>query len=399
MQDSPLPVPPSNSDASHSAQPGSDAPPKLVIRHSDGLIEWMASNRISLVVSTYQASRVLLIGLDPSNRLAISHAFYPRSMGLCVDDQRLWIATANQVWRLENVLSGTLADTEFDRRYVAVHGINTGEVFIHDLGVGQDGTLYFANTAFSCVAASTSNRNFEVVWQPPFTQQLVPEDVCHLNGLAMRDGQPYAATVCGMSSDRKGWREDRVGRGAVMRISDNAVLCDQLTMPHSPRVEGDELYVLDSGTAAFGRVRNGKLERLRICSGFARGLDIWNGHAIVGLSKPRRIHAFDCLPLGDELQKRELAPRCGIQIFDLSDESICHSLSFDSGIDEMYDVRVIPNVRRASISGIHPQEIAANVWFSLRTSGEDSGWIDRRLMTNRQTAGEMPDQAKQRSRR
>jgi uncharacterized protein (TIGR03032 family) len=333
-----------------------------------------------LVASTYQASRVLVIGLDSSNQLAISHAFYPRSMGLCVDGHSLWIATANQVWRLENVLSGSLVDNAFDRRYVPIQGINTGEVFIHDLGVGNDGTLYFANTSFSCIAASAPTRNFQIVWQPSFVKNLTPEDLCHLNGFTIRDGHPYAVTVCGMSSDPKGWRQDRVGRGAIIRIHDNAVLCDGLTMPHSPRLQGQQLYVLDSGTAVLGRVRNGKLDALRICSGFARGLDIWNRSAVVGLSKPRRIHAFDCLPLGTVLEKNKLEPRCGIQIFDLADDGVCHTLWFDSGIDEMYDVRVLPHVRRASISGVHPREISANVWFSHQRSEVESGWIDQQFL-------------------
>jgi hypothetical protein len=40
-----------------------------------------------------------------------------------------------------------------------------------------------------------------------------------------------------------------------------------------------------------------------------------------------------------------------------------NTLWFDSGIDEMYDIRVLPHVRRASISGVHPREISANAWF------------------------------------
>jgi uncharacterized protein (TIGR03032 family) len=132
---------------------------------------------------------------------------------------------------------------------------------------------------------------------------------------------------------------------------------------------------------------DGSFQPLSLCSGFARGLDIWKNYAIVGLSKPRRIHAFDCLPLGEQLAKHGEEPICGIQVFDTGTGRQAHALSFESGIDEMYDVAVLPAANRASISGVTPQEVSANVWFGAAGAETDAAWIDHNVIRDGQRRG------------
>lgn len=58
------------------------------------------------------------------------------------------------------------------------------------------GRLLFINTTFSCLATLQTGFSFKPLWRPPFISKPVAEDRCHLNGLAMRGGQPTYATAC-----------------------------------------------------------------------------------------------------------------------------------------------------------------------------------------------------------
>jgi uncharacterized protein (TIGR03032 family) len=73
-------------------------------------------------------------------------------------------------------------------------GHTTGDVDIHDIVVEADGRVVFVNTLFSCLATPVERHSFRPVWKPPYISRLAPEDRCHLNGLAMRDGSAAYAT-------------------------------------------------------------------------------------------------------------------------------------------------------------------------------------------------------------
>ena len=57
--------------------------------------------------------------------------------------------------------------------------------------------LWFVNTRFSCLCTRDPIHSFVPRWRPPFITELTPDDRCHLNGLAMVDGQPRFVTAHG----------------------------------------------------------------------------------------------------------------------------------------------------------------------------------------------------------
>ena len=61
--------------------------------------------------------------------------------------------------------------------------------------------------SFGCLATLSERASFQPLWRPPFLSGLVPEDRCHLNGLAMRDGQPAYVTAVAASDVADGWRK------------------------------------------------------------------------------------------------------------------------------------------------------------------------------------------------
>ena len=67
-----------------------------------------------------------------------------------------------------------------------------GHVFQHSL---RRTVTEMDNTLFSCLAAASPTHTFRPLWRPPFVSRLAPEDRCHLNGLALRDGEPRYVTI------------------------------------------------------------------------------------------------------------------------------------------------------------------------------------------------------------
>jgi hypothetical protein len=67
------------------------------------------------------------------------------------------------------------------------------------------------------------------------------------------------------------------------------IAADGLSTPHSPRVYGDALYVVESGHDCLVRIDrdSGRCEDVTVCLGFARGLAFVSHYAVVTLSLVR----------------------------------------------------------------------------------------------------------------
>lgn len=197
------------------------------------------------------------------------------------------------------------------------------------------------------------------MWQPAFVSKLAAEDRCHLNGLAMRNGQPAYVTAVSQSDVADGWREHRNDGGIVIDINRSEIVCSGLSMPHSPRWHNGKLWLLNSGTGDFGFVNldTGRFESLCFCPGYMRGLSFHGDFALIGLSRPRNNKTFGGLALDDNLKSRNAEARCGIQIIDLRTGDVAHWLRMEGVVEELYDVVALPNVRRSMALGFKTDEI------------------------------------------
>nr|MBA3494754.1 TIGR03032 family protein [Gammaproteobacteria bacterium] len=255
-------------------------------RHFTG---WLSDERLSLAFTTYQAGKLFLIGLNPAAGLSLFNRTLSRCMGLWGDGQTLYLSTLFQLWRFENSLGPGETYQGYDRLYVPQLGWTTGDLDIHDIAVDGEGCPVFANTLFSCLATVSERHSFVPLWQPPFITKLAAEDRCHLNGVGLDRGVPRYVTAVGRSDVADGWREHRAGGGLLIDVEGNAVVLDSLSMPHSPRLYRDKLWLLDSGRGQFGYVdlERGVFEPVAFCPGYARGLVFHGDHAIVGISRAR----------------------------------------------------------------------------------------------------------------
>jgi GNAT superfamily N-acetyltransferase len=129
-------------------------------------------------------------------------------------------------------------------------------------------------------------------------------------------------------------------------------------MPHSPRFYRGKLWVLNSGAGEFGYVdlERGRFEPVTFCPGYLRGLVFQDNLAIVGLSKPRD-RTFAGLPLAEQLATKDAEARCGLRFIDLNSGHIIHWLDLEGIVTELYDVQVLPGIRRPMALGFRTDDI------------------------------------------
>ncbi|MHB8789165.1 MAG: TIGR03032 family protein [Desulfobulbaceae bacterium] len=339
---------------------------KIEITCSAHFLTFLHEMRLSLAVSTYQTNRLFLFGLKPDGRLSIFERLFDRPMGLCADSERLYLATRFQVWRLDNILAPGETSDDYDRLYVPRAGFTTGDLDIHDMALDKDGNLVFVNTLYSCVAGLSERHSFRPLWQPPFISRLAPEDRCHLNGLAMVDSIPGYATAVSRSDVMAGWRDRREAGGCLIDIRQNAVISEQLSMPHSPRFYRGRLWLANSGSGEFGwfDLEEGRFQPIAFCPGYIRGLAFHDGFALIGLSLPRYNKVFSGLGLDDALQRKDAEPFCGLMVIELASGNIAHWLQFDGGlVTELYDLQVLPGVRMPTLLGFRSDDIQRLITF------------------------------------
>jgi uncharacterized protein (TIGR03032 family) len=335
--------------------------PPFVLTTSRGFAGWLASAGGSLAFTTYQAGKVFFLGLKPDGTLSVFERSFPRAMGLGVsaDGQMLTLATQAQMFRFDNVLPVGERQGIHDAVYAPHATWVTGDLDIHDVGIGADDRPVFVNTLFNCLATVADGHSFRPVWRPPFISRLAAEDRCHMNGMATEDGQPRYVTCVSRSDVSDGWRDRRAAGGIVVDVQTGDIVAEGLSMPHSPRLRDGRLWLLNSGSGEFGWVdpATGSFAALTFCPGYARGLAFAGGHAIVGLSRARENRTFQGLALDDALVRHDADARCGLIVIDLVTGDIVDWVRIEGVIDELFDVAVLPGVRCPSLIGIKNTEI------------------------------------------
>ncbi len=236
------------------------------------------------------------------------------------------------------------AQNRYDALFMPRLTYHTGMLDLHDLHFSTQGALYGINTAFSCMMKLTEDYSFEPVWQPHFIDALVTEDRCHLNGLAMKDGQPKYVTAFNAGNTAQSWREDVTHTGILMDVDFQKIIIDELPMPHTPRIFNNELYCLLSATGELVRIdpQSGNRETLVNLGGFVRGMDYHNGYLFIGLSKLRKNSStFSSLNLK--------ADEAAIVIVHLDTRSIVGKITYHASLDEIYDIKILPGIKRPNI--------------------------------------------------
>ncbi len=269
---------------------------------------------------------------------------------------RLAIATFHEVVILADapLLAAALPDNPGAYQHLLVPRATlfSGDIDAHDLA-WAGGQLCAANTRFSCIAAIDGRYSFTPVWSPPFVTRTMPEDRCHLNGLAVADNRTVYATAFAPSDEPCGWREARFTTGVLMEVPSGKLAFEGLCMPHSPRIFDGQLHVLDSGTGRVLRVdpQRRTAQPLVELPGFTRGLDRLGDVLFVGLSRIRARPNSAPPPIAAKYDGLV----CGVAAVDRRQGRILGSIKFDETYDEIFDVKVLPNFRRGGILSVQDE--------------------------------------------
>jgi uncharacterized protein (TIGR03032 family) len=351
---------------------GPDAPQPQPLRskHTSNFPAILDELGISLLVTTYQAGKLVVLRAD-GDRINTHFRDLPRPMGMAGDRQRLAVGTALEIRQFRNLAAvcKRLDETgKHDACYLPRSAHVTSDIDIHEMTWAGD-NLWFVNTRFSCLCTLSQVHNFTPCWRPPFVTALAPEDRCHLNGLCLSEaaaagigtiGVPipsFYVTALAATDSPQGWRQHKKDGGILMEAPSGNVLVSGLSMPHSPRLHRNRLWMLESGRGGLGwaDLAAGRYQNIADLPGFTRGLDFCGNLAFVGLSQVRESAIFSGIPIAE----RALAERnCGVWVVDLNSGEIVAFLRFEDAVQEVFAIQVLHGIRYPEIMPEDPKLIS-----------------------------------------
>ncbi len=364
--------------------------------YSDNLPKILKQLNISLAFTSYQAGRLMFLRSD-GDTLDVNFKSFHRPMGLSANKEGMTLGVFSEIinfqredgllkqiklpqQRIEEDITAprikakktsdsdfkknkkiTLTENELEQQqkfkeqqqklneavdkrvdacFITRSSHYSGMINIHDIDWGNEG-LWVVNSSFSCLCTVEADYSFTPRWKPYFISELVPEDRCHLNGMALKDGQPAYVTTFSKFNEVGMWRKNKHFDGTLMDVKQNKILVDGLAMPHSPRWHQESVYFCNSG---YGQVctyqpKTKKSKTIAELPGFTRGMDFYGALLFVGLSKVRKSDVTQSAPL-IEKHKETLS---GIYILNTEDNSVVAHITFTGNVDQIYDVAVIPD--------------------------------------------------------
>ncbi len=150
-------------------------------------------------------------------------------------------------------------------------------------------------------------------------------------------------------TDTRGLAAEQSRNRLPDRRHQNQMIAHGFAMPHSPRVHPGQIWLFDSGRGCLVRIdpASGQKQNVAAVPGYARGLAIHNNLAFVGLSKIRETSTFGGVPIAEK--RDEL--RCGVGVIEISTGRTVATFEFTTGVEEIFDVAVLPGIRSPAIRG------------------------------------------------
>ena len=311
--------------------------------------ELLIQLKCTLVISTFQAGKVVFISPKNQEELIQLPRTFNRPMGMTTKGTKMAIATNDEVVVLNN--SPQLAanypqkPNVYDALYLPQARYYTGGVDIHDLHWGKHG-LWAVNTSFSCLCSIDETYSFTPRWKPHFIDKLSGEDYCHLNGLAMQEGMPTYISALGKGNTRNAWRDNITKGGILMHIPSNEIILEGLAIPHTPRIYDGKLYMLLSAKQELIAIdpEKGTYRTVAHIPGFVRGMAKHGDYLFIGTSKLRKkSKTLSQLEIGHE------ADVASVVILHLPSAAIVAKLTYHTSVEEIYDIQILPNIFRPNI--------------------------------------------------
>ncbi len=321
--------------------------------HTSNFPELLRRLGISLVVSTYQAGKLILVRASGEELNTHFRPFFsPMGVAHQAATGRLVVGTKREVWEFRNqpeVAPKLEPLGKCDAAFMPRRMHHSGDIRIHEIAWLRD-ELWAVNTRFSCLCTFDADHSFVPRWRPPFVTALAPEDRCHLNGLCVIDDEIRYVTCLGATDTAGGWRANKRDGGLLLEVPSGEPVLRGLSMPHSPRRYADKMWLLESGHGTLSTIdlKAGTTTVVATMPGFTRGLDFHGNLAFVGLSQVRESATFSGIPLVEKLSAEERI--CGVWVIDIRNGATVAFLRFEGIVQEIFAVCVLPGI-------VHPDLI------------------------------------------
>jgi uncharacterized protein (TIGR03032 family) len=357
----PAPDPPAGeTNPAEAKQPAKTVEEVLGSVHTSNFPDLLREVGGCLIVSTYQAGKLVILRPD-GNSINTHFRSFNRPMGMAADRQRLMLGALMEIAEFRNMpdVARRLHDPpRHDAVYMARRGHITGAIDIHEMAWDADGAIWFVNTSFSCLCTLDTKSSFVPRWRPKFVSHYAPEDRCHLNGLAMRNGIARYVTALGETNTPQGWRANKRNGGLLIDVTTHRVIVRGLSMPHSPRWYDNRLWVLESGRGALVSIdpKTGAKTDVARVPGFCRGLDFLGPVAFIGMSQLRETNAFTDIEITEDNSERQ----SGVWAVHIGTGKTIAFLKFTGGVQEIFAVQAVPGVLFPEI--IHEGDLLASAY-------------------------------------
>lgn len=325
-------------------------PPPFSYTYTPNIPELLLGLNCSLAISTYQTGKVVIFSAKDENQLVQLPRNFDKPMGLALNNGQLAIATRDELIIATNApgmaKNYPANPNVYDSLFIPRMTYHTGTLDLHDISYTKDG-LIGVNTLFSCLSKFDADYSFINIWQPHFITELKPEDRCHLNGLAIdKEGKPKYVTALGRGNSSREWKEKMLQGGILMDIDTNTIIGDNLSVPHSPRIYEDGLWMLLSATGEVVKVNveDGKYDVVTKLNGFVRGMDRIGDYLFVATSKLRPNSS-----LFNEAPVAKSSVMCGISVIYIPTGQPCGHIIYQTSVEELFDLKILPGMMRPNV--------------------------------------------------
>jgi uncharacterized protein (TIGR03032 family) len=324
--------------------------PPFTCTYTPAIPELMNQLGCSIILTTYQAGKAIFLSAPTPDKLMQLPRNFDKAMGIAINNDLLAVASKAEITVFRNSPGHAPEYPDqpntYETLFIPKATYYTGSIDAHDLVFSNDGLLA-VNTTFSCLSVIDHEYSFKPVWKPHFISEIAPGDRCHLNGVALQNGSPAYVTALGKSDEPGGWRANKHQGGLVMHVPTNKILVEGLSMPHTPRIYDDKLYLLNSGKGELLAMdlKTNAIEVIKSFPYFLRGMAKFGDYLFIGLSKIRKSSgSFQQLPVS------ETANMAGVVIIYLPFKSVVGTIKYETSVDEIYDVQVLPYKRPGVMS-------------------------------------------------
>ncbi len=217
-----------------------------------------------------------------------------------------------------------------------------GCLYIHDIAM-IGGRLYASAAGQNAIIELSSGGAFRPAWWPAAIDRdvgpLLQRNHLQLNSIAA--GRSLASSYFTASADRVGRRRPGHrnfavdGRGVVYSGRAREPIAGGLTRPHSARLHGGRVWVLNSGYGEFGYVERGTFCAVCRLPGWTRGLGFAGRVAFVGTS--RVLPRFTSYAPGLDPARSQ----CAIHAIDTRSGHVLGSITWPNG-DQVFAIETVP---------------------------------------------------------